>query len=147
MPFSVRCAVILPCPPFAEGAIRFFLAGAASDRLRRDFAAPAIVTDQARALHTPDALRVGQDSHAILQEGLLFFDLHDAPSPSFDLRRVGDVGDDRIGTRGRLAICETSRFPSMLSHLCRRLPYRSVLPAGELNENQKRDGAPQAALS
>jgi hypothetical protein len=35
----------------------------------------------------------------------------------------------------------------MLSHLCRRLPYRSVLPAGELNENQKRDGAPQAALS
>jgi hypothetical protein len=52
-----------------------------------------------------------------------------------------------IGTRGRLAICETSRFPSMLSHLCRRLPYRSALPAGELNENQKRDGAPQAALS
>jgi hypothetical protein len=93
--------------------------GTVSDRLRRGFAARAIATDQAQALHTPDALRADRESDAIHQEGLLSFDLHDAPSLSLDLRRVGDVHDDRIGTRGQLTICETSRFPSILSHLCR----------------------------
>jgi hypothetical protein len=97
------------------------LFGSGPQDLSRGFVAPAIVTHQVQALGTPDVLRAGQEPYAILQEGLPFFDLHDAPSPSFDLRRVADVHDDRSGTRGRPAICETSRFPSMLSHLSRCL--------------------------
>src|SRR5450830_1648455 len=88
-------------------------------RLKRGSAGPAVVTDQALALHTPDALSAAQDFDANLQEGLLSFGLHDAPSPSFDLCRVADVHDDRNGTRGRRAIYEMSRFPSLLSHSCR----------------------------
>ena len=80
-------------------------------RLTRGSAAPAVVTDQAQVLHTPDALRAGQEPDANLQEGPLSFGLHDAPSSSFDLCRAADVHDDRNGTRGRLAIYEMSRFP------------------------------------
>lgn len=82
-----------------------------SDRVTRGSAALAVVTDQAQALHTPDALRAGQDSDVNLREGPLPFGLHDAPSPSFDLCRVAAVHDDRSGTRGRPAIYEMSRFP------------------------------------
>jgi hypothetical protein len=77
-----------------------------SDRITCGFAGPAVVTDQVQALHTPDVLRAGQESDASLQEGLLSFGLHDAPSPSLDLCRVADVHDDRNDTRGRLAIYE-----------------------------------------
>ena len=37
-----------------------------SDRLTRDSAALAVVTDQAQALHAPDALRAGQEFDANL---------------------------------------------------------------------------------
>jgi len=90
----------------------------AADRLTRGSAGPAVVTDQAQALHTPDALRAGQESDASLQEGLLSFGLHDVPSPSLDLCRVSHVHYDRNGIRGRLAIYEMSRFPLLLSHSC-----------------------------
>ena len=92
---------------------------AAVMRLTRGSAPPAVVTDQAQALDTPDALHAGQESYVNLQEGPLPFSLHDAPSPSFDLCHVADVHDDRSGTRGRLAIYEMSRFPLMLPHSCK----------------------------